>query len=64
MTDRARSALIEQERRKTRGRQFATAAGHPEWENACRSCGCQLPLERDLCESCQLKHDFPKLFQT
>jgi len=38
-------------RLESRGR--AIAAGHPEWENACVCCGCELK-ERSisLCERC------------
>jgi hypothetical protein len=55
-------AAIVHEERKAKCRQFASAFGHPDWENACRSCGCQLSLDRDLCDPCQLKRDFPKVF--
>lgn len=31
----------------------ATAAGHPEWENACDICGCRLmTLEAVRCQFC------------
>lgn len=31
----------------------ATAAGHPEWRNACSVCGCELSVvDRSCCEQC------------
>jgi hypothetical protein len=34
-------------------RQRALQAGHPEWDNACRGCGCRLEGVVDsVCEHC------------
>ncbi len=42
-----------QEVLRLEGVQRATAAGHPEWRNACARCGCQLlSLEEHRCEQC------------
>lgn len=31
----------------------ATAAGHPEWRNACALCGCELAgIDQSRCENC------------
>lgn len=38
--------------RRLEARQRAVAAGHPEWENACAACGCELPLTVDRCDRC------------
>lgn len=38
--------------RRLEARQRAVAAGHPEWENACAGCGCELPLAVDRCDRC------------
>lgn len=38
--------------RRLEGKQRATAAGHPEWDNACPGCGCQLQVEADSCALC------------
>ena len=34
------------------GKQRAVAAGHPEWQNACDGCGCELPVGADRCQNC------------
>jgi hypothetical protein len=34
------------------GKQRATAFGHPEWQNACADCGCELPLAGSRCQAC------------
>jgi hypothetical protein len=35
----------------------AVAAGHPDWENACTGCGCQLHATALLsCERCAPEH--------
>lgn len=34
--------------------QRASAAGHPEWLNACAGCGCQLnDIDHNRCASCR-----------
>ena len=34
-------------------RQRAVQAGHPEWDNACRACGCRLEgVAANSCERC------------
>ena len=38
--------------RRLEGKERATKAGHPEWQNACAGCGCELPVEADSCEPC------------
>jgi hypothetical protein len=38
--------------RRLEGQQRAAAAGHPEWQNACPECGCQLEVQVDRCEHC------------
>jgi hypothetical protein len=40
--------------KRLEGKQRAAAAGHPEWENACATCGCELPVDCDTCERCKL----------
>lgn len=36
----------------------AAAAGHPEWQNACAGCGCELTASADSsCHSCLLKNE-------
>lgn len=43
-----------QEVLRIEGAQRATAAGHPEWRNACARCGCQLlNIEEKRCEECR-----------
>jgi hypothetical protein len=45
---------MEAEVMRLEARQRAEAAGHPEWDNACARCGCQLQGTADAtCESCQ-----------
>jgi len=41
--------------RRLEGKQRSAAAGHPEWHNACASCGCELPVEADRCAGCTPK---------
>lgn len=44
---------MEREVRRLEALKRATAAGHPEWLNACAGCGCQLTsTERSRCEQC------------
>lgn len=44
---------MEREVARLEARNRATLAGHPEWDNACAGCGCQLaPDVGSLCESC------------
>uniref|UniRef100_C6E6S3 Uncharacterized protein n=1 Tax=Geobacter sp. (strain M21) TaxID=443144 RepID=C6E6S3_GEOSM len=43
-----------------RSRQRAIAAGHPEWGNACTSCGCEMQIsEQAQCYPCQIRRAFP-----
>jgi hypothetical protein len=35
---------MEAEVQRLEAKQRAVAAGHPEWENACAICGCQLAV--------------------
>ncbi|GFO63320.1 hypothetical protein M1B72_10700 [Geomonas paludis] len=45
---------MEAEVRRLEAKKRATEAGHPEWDNACASCGCQLAGTDDkFCESCR-----------
>jgi len=40
------------QRLEAKGR--ALAAGHPEWDNACADCGCELNgSAKSICERCQ-----------
>jgi hypothetical protein len=44
---------MEAEVRRLDAKQRAIAAGHPEWDNACYRCGCQLPGTNQLyCVNC------------
>lgn len=46
----------EVKRLEARGR--ATAAGHPEWKNACAGCGCELTDNNDSsCSRCLSGND-------
>jgi len=37
----------------------ASLVGHPEWENACISCGCEIKLSQDTtCQKCELQRAF------
>ena len=39
-------------------RSRAAAAGHPEWENACAGCGCELtPISRKSCDDCSSDYE-------
>ena len=33
-------------------KQRAVAHGHPEWQNACAGCGCELAAELERCVLC------------
>ncbi|HJV34509.1 hypothetical protein [Geomonas sp.] len=45
---------MEAEVRRLEGKRRAEEAGHPEWDNACALCGCQLTAtEADRCNSCR-----------
>jgi hypothetical protein len=41
--------------RRLEAKARALAAGHPEWDNACAVCGCELASRIDRCADC-LKH--------
>ena len=43
---------MEAEIRRLEAKKRAIAAGHPEWENACARCGCQLPGGDAVCADC------------
>ena len=43
---------MEAEVNRLEGKQRAAAAGHPEWENACAGCGCELKPGVERCERC------------
>ncbi|MBJ6750199.1 hypothetical protein [Geomonas anaerohicana] len=45
---------MEAEVRRLEAKKRAGEAGHPEWDNACASCGCQLAGTDDkFCEHCR-----------
>jgi hypothetical protein len=44
---------MEAEVRRLEGKQRAIAAGHPEWDNACAGCGCELLLDAETCRECR-----------
>ncbi len=46
---------MEAEVRRLEGKQRAITAGHPEWDNACRVCGCEQPVNVVMCGECQGK---------
>ncbi len=51
---------MEAEVRRLEAKQRATAAGHPEWLNACAGCGCELvTLEFAHCASCRTGSSAP-----
>ena len=44
---------MEAEVKRLEAEKRAAAAGHPEWENACTVCGCELKqVDIDRCEGC------------
>lgn len=44
---------MEAEIKRLEAKNRAIAAGHPEWENACAVCGCELPVDfSDRCSGC------------
>jgi hypothetical protein len=38
--------------RRLEGKRRAVAAGHPEWDNACTVCGCELSGDAERCDRC------------
>lgn len=45
---------MEAEVKRLEARQRAAKAGHPEWDNACASCGCELQgTEITSCDTCR-----------
>lgn len=45
---------MEAEVRRLEAKNRAVAAGHPEWDNACAGCGCQLlSTAVDRCDACR-----------
>jgi hypothetical protein len=44
---------MEAEVKRLEAAQRAVNAGHPEWENACAKCGCQLQgTDKIACDNC------------
>lgn len=44
---------MEAEVKRLEAQQRTSAAGHPEWVNACAACGCELKkVDIDRCERC------------
>ena len=44
---------MEAEVKRVEAKNRAGAAGHPEWENACKICGCELTtVAIDSCANC------------
>lgn len=44
---------MEAEVRRLDAKQRAIAVGHPEWDNACKLCGCRLDGTKDeVCTGC------------
>lgn len=41
--------------RRLEGKQRAAAAGHPEWQNACAGCGCEISVQAERCAPCLAK---------
>jgi len=47
------------EESRARGKQRAAAVGHPEWPNACLSCGCSTDIDQGaVCYPCQVRRLF------
>jgi len=45
---------MEAEVRRLDAKQRAIAAGHPDWDNACKKCGCRLNgVQPDTCDGCK-----------
>ena len=44
---------MEAEVRRLEAKNRAIAAGHPEWDNACGVCGCELPGDAGQCDRCR-----------
>lgn len=46
---------MEKEVKRLEAQKRAVAAGHPEWVNACVSCGCEIKrVDVERCEECVL----------
>lgn len=44
---------MEAEVRRLEAKKRATDAGHPEWDNACATCGCRIAgTEEKFCRGC------------
>ena len=44
---------MEAEVRRLDAKQRAISAGHPEWDNACKKCGCRLDEQKEeVCINC------------
>jgi len=44
---------MEAEVKRLDAKQRAISAGHPEWDNACKQCGCRLEIIKDeVCPNC------------
>ena len=51
---------MEAEVRRLEARLRATAAGHPDWANACTVCGCELhSVDTDTCDRCTMNREAP-----
>ena len=49
------NAEMEAEVQRLEAKERARAAGHPEWDNACSACGCELESRANSkCENCSL----------
>lgn len=45
---------MEAEVRRLDAKQRAILAGHPDWDNACKKCGCELQgTEESICDGCR-----------
>jgi len=56
IVERAVKRLQAEDERRARAKQVAQAVGHPEWNNVCRECGCELKgFTSELCSDCGLR---------
>jgi hypothetical protein len=51
----------EAELRRSQELTLVRMLGKPGWENACRSCGREIPSGPRWCKACAFRHDFPQL---
>jgi len=53
------TAMRQLQETKIRAKTRATLFGHPEWENACTRCGCELNIfDGDTCKTCSIVRYF------